>query len=224
MKKWSLIGKGKQSGLYIIDNFLTPQECAMLRQHVKKAGIASAGFKYRKGDKRIQKKVLYATLDYDANKTALKLSRKASQLTGFPADHGEPLKIVCYPPGGAINYHNDYMTDRKNPTNGRIAQILFYLNDVENGGETCFPNLGLKIIPKLGRAVLWYGSKECLPLKMEKNHKAFQRLIKKIPMLYTALFLSPRKKLNTLLLCRFTVKNGWIRQRLSFHAEATTTS
>jgi hypothetical protein len=30
-----------------------------------------------------------------------------------------------------------------------------YLNDVEEGGETEFPRLGLRVRPKTGRAVLW---------------------------------------------------------------------
>jgi len=32
---------------------------------------------------------------------------------------------------------------------------MIYLNDPEGGGETEFPDLGLKVTPKLGRAVVW---------------------------------------------------------------------
>ena len=37
----------------------------------------------------------------------------------------------------------------------RILTFFLYLSDVEEGGETSFPNLGLSIKPKKGRALLW---------------------------------------------------------------------
>ena len=50
-----------------------------------------------------------------------------------------------------------------------MATVLYYLNDVEEGGETCFPRAGnryfdydyslcqgLRMTPKKGRAVLFY--------------------------------------------------------------------
>lgn len=33
--------------------------------------------------------------------------------------------------------------------------LFIYLSDVDEGGETDFPRLGLKVAPKKGRAVLW---------------------------------------------------------------------
>ncbi|MGZ5781611.1 MAG: prolyl hydroxylase family protein, partial [Burkholderiaceae bacterium] len=35
----------------------------------------------------------------------------------------------------------------------RVATLILYLNDVEEGGETEFPEIGLKIIPKAGNAL-----------------------------------------------------------------------
>ncbi len=37
----------------------------------------------------------------------------------------------------------------------RILTFFLYLSDVEEGGETSFPQLGISIKPKKGRAVLW---------------------------------------------------------------------
>jgi prolyl 4-hydroxylase len=37
----------------------------------------------------------------------------------------------------------------------RILTFYLYLNDVEEGGETDFPRLGLRVRPRRGRAVLW---------------------------------------------------------------------
>lgn len=42
------------------------------------------------------------------------------------------------------------------PQNGlRLATLLFYLNDVEDGGETWFPLQDLKVKPARGRAVMF---------------------------------------------------------------------
>lgn len=37
----------------------------------------------------------------------------------------------------------------------RILTFFLYLSDVEEGGETHFPRLGLKVKPRRGSAVLW---------------------------------------------------------------------
>jgi prolyl 4-hydroxylase len=37
----------------------------------------------------------------------------------------------------------------------RIYTLFLYLSDVEEGGETEFPSLGLRVTPRKGAAVLW---------------------------------------------------------------------
>jgi len=37
----------------------------------------------------------------------------------------------------------------------RILTFFLYLSDVEEGGGTRFPRIGLEVMPKTGRAVLW---------------------------------------------------------------------
>ncbi len=41
------------------------------------------------------------------------------------------------------------------PCGPRILTFFLYLSDVAEGGGTHFPDLGLTILPKRGRAVLW---------------------------------------------------------------------
>jgi hypothetical protein len=55
---------------------------------------------------------------------------------------------------GRYIYHNDFSVDFKNKKN-RIITYLWYLNDVEEGGETDFPDINIKVKPETGKLVLF---------------------------------------------------------------------
>ena len=58
---------------------------------------------------------------------------------------------------GRYVYHHDFSVDIKNKKN-RVITYLWYLNDVEEGGETDFPDLNLMIKPETGKLVLFPAS------------------------------------------------------------------
>ena len=58
---------------------------------------------------------------------------------------------------GRYVYHNDFSVDIKNKKN-RVITYLWYLNDLEEGGETDFPDLNLMIKPETGKLVLFPAS------------------------------------------------------------------
>ena len=74
----------------------------------------------------------------------------------------EELQVVNYGIGGHYEPHYDFARKReKNAfsslgTGNRIATWLNYMSDVEAGGATVFPLLGVTIWPKKGSAVFWY--------------------------------------------------------------------
>lgn len=52
--------------------------------------------------------------------------------------------------------HHDYIDHHiERPCGVRILTAFLYLNDVEEGGETHFPDLDLTVAPKQGRVLLW---------------------------------------------------------------------
>lgn len=77
---------------------------------------------------------------------------RLSRLAGLPAEHAEPLVVLRYGPGQEYKPHRDYFTDAKNKAQ-RIVTVFVYLNDVEAGGDTAFPVLGMSVQPERGKAV-----------------------------------------------------------------------
>lgn len=89
-----------------------------------------------------------------------KIEARISELVGVPVDHGEPIQILHYTPGAEYKPHFDFFdpnfegNDKVLAMGGqRIATIVMYLNDVQAGGSTVFPDIGLDVLPRKGNAV-----------------------------------------------------------------------
>jgi len=90
------------------------------------------------------------------------IERRIAELTGHPVEHGEPLQILHYLPGAEYKPHYDWF-DPAQPGNRavlahggqRVATVVMYLNHVEAGGSTVFPQVGLDILPCKGNAVFF---------------------------------------------------------------------
>jgi len=77
-------------------------------------------------------------------------------LTQIPPENSESLQMLRYEPGQFYAVHHDYIENDWNRAVGsRILTVFLYLNDVEEGGATNFPELELAVQPKRGRALLW---------------------------------------------------------------------
>ena len=94
------------------------------------------------------------------NELVRRIETRLSELVGFPVDHGEPLQILNYLVGGEYRPHWDYFDpaqpgNEKVLENGgqRVATLIMYLNDVEAGGSTVIPDIGLDVLPRKGNAV-----------------------------------------------------------------------
>ena len=88
------------------------------------------------------------------------LDRRIAEVMHWPAENGEGIQILHYRPGGEYKAHFDYFpydvagSQRHLATGGqRVSTLVMYLNDVEQGGETTFPDIGVSVVPKKGSAV-----------------------------------------------------------------------
>ncbi|HVF34024.1 MAG TPA: 2OG-Fe(II) oxygenase [Candidatus Saccharimonadia bacterium] len=79
---------------------------------------------------------------------------------GLPLVQAEPLVLLRYLPSEEYKPHRDYLppsapgnTRRPEDPGQRVHTVFSYLADVEDGGETEFPLLGVRVAPKRGRVV-----------------------------------------------------------------------
>jgi prolyl 4-hydroxylase len=94
------------------------------------------------------------------NELIRRIEARIAELVEIPVERGEPLQILHYQPGGEYKPHFDYF-DPAQPGNEavlkhggqRVATLVLYLNDVEAGGSTVFPEVGLDVLPRRGHAV-----------------------------------------------------------------------
>jgi len=90
------------------------------------------------------------------------LEQRLAVLSGLPEPNGEGLQILYYQVGGEYRPHFDYF-DPATPGcaaqlergGQRLLTIILYLNAVDSGGGTIFPELGLEFLPQKGAALMF---------------------------------------------------------------------
>ncbi|XP_051721185.1 prolyl 4-hydroxylase subunit alpha-1 [Ctenopharyngodon idella] len=81
-----------------------------------------------------------------------RVSQRIADATGLSMETAEPLLVQNYGIGGTFEPHHDPLET----VNDRIATFLIYMSNVEIGGATVFPEVGVAVQPKKGSAVFWY--------------------------------------------------------------------
>ncbi|CAH1970360.1 unnamed protein product [Acanthoscelides obtectus] len=103
-----------------------------------------------------------AWLEEDEHEHVAAVNKRVEDMTGLAVATAEQLQVVNYGIGGHYEPHFDF--SRKDEVNSfkslgtgnRIATVLFYMSDVEQGGATVFPVIGTALWPKKGTAAFWY--------------------------------------------------------------------
>jgi len=113
------------------------------------------------------------------DKILSKIYKKVCYLTGCNKNQIEGLMVVKYDKGQEYYNHHDYFKpeDIELMKDGgqRIATFFCYLNSLnENeGGETEFPEIGVKVKPSKGTAIFWWdvnNKGEVLPKTLHRGN------------------------------------------------------
>ncbi|KAL8160750.1 hypothetical protein V2J09_002287 [Rumex salicifolius] len=167
---------------FVYHNFLSKEECEYLIELAKPHMLKSEVIDNDSG-KGIDSRVRTSSgtfLPRERDKIVSDIEKRIADWTFIPVDHGEGLQVLHYEAGQKYEPHYDYFMDEFSTVNGgqRIATVLMYLSDVEQGGETVFPDIkvnqsdvpdwnklskcgkgGMSIRPKMGDALLFWSMK-----------------------------------------------------------------
>lgn len=150
--------------MYIIDNFLTEDECNQFIKVIDQNNQRSTVVKEGGGGVDVGR-TSYSSF-FDPNNHLVKMldARMFRYLPEYvPFEHGETPQGQKYNPGQFFNDHHDYFQPDEVARGGsgvpdtgqRNWTFMINLNTVDEGGETDFAKLNVKVKPKRGQAVIW---------------------------------------------------------------------
>ncbi|KAK1423539.1 hypothetical protein QVD17_18843 [Tagetes erecta] len=177
----------------IYHNFLSQHECEHLinlaKPHMEKSTVVDEETGKSKDSRVRTSSGTFLARGFD--ETVRTIEKRLSDLTFLPVENGEGLQVLHYEVGQRYEPHFDYFLDPFNTKNGgqRMATVLMYLSDVEEGGETVFPSAkgnvsavpwwnelsecgkeGLSVKPKMGDALLFWSMKPDASLDSSSLH------------------------------------------------------
>ncbi|KAG8460122.1 hypothetical protein KFE25_014267 [Diacronema lutheri] len=105
------------------------------------------------------------------NESAVReLRERVADATGVPDANHEYPQLLRYTQSQYYKEHSDYIpAHRDMPCGPRVYTFFVYMSDVEEGGNTSFPQLGLSVEPKKGRAVLWPSVLDAAPRDIDER-------------------------------------------------------
>ncbi|WMD22503.1 2OG-Fe(II) oxygenase [Achromobacter seleniivolatilans] len=149
--------------IIVFGNVLSDEECDSLIELSKQKVIRSLVVGADTGNPTLHYSRTSESCSYQRGATSLHtaIEERISQLVNIPVENGEGLQVLNYRSGQEYKAHYDYFTSPKSielhcKTAGqRTGTFIIYLSDVEAGGQTTFPKLGISVAPKKGNGLFF---------------------------------------------------------------------
>lgn len=149
--------------IYEYKNFLSPAQCKVLMEmadlKVRRSCVSNPKDEAITSEYRTS---WTADLNWAEHDFINLIDHKIAGTLGLDLFLGELLQIQRYSPGEYYKEHCDYFhwyTKEHDVYTEWMGQrtwtFMVYLNDVEEGGETYFKHLNLKVKPEQGKAIFW---------------------------------------------------------------------
>lgn len=149
--------------IYTVDDFVTPEECGSLMglidSRLRPSTVSDESDSCLVSDYRTSQT---SDLHYFDDPLYLSLDRRIADTVGLQGFLGEIMQAQKYEPGQYYKEHWDFFMPTTKEykiycewMGQRTWTAMVYLNDVEEGGETYFKHLKLRIKPKKGTLVAW---------------------------------------------------------------------
>lgn len=160
-KSANIIFQSSSPEIVLFSNFLTNEECDLLILNSENRLSEATVVDTVNGGTIVHpaRTSNNAYFQVAENPLIASIEERIAALINIPIRNGEGLQVLNYPVGREYKSHFDFFssnaTSHLQMGGQRIATFIMYLNDVEEGGETTFPDLKLKIAPKKGNALFF---------------------------------------------------------------------
>ena len=149
----------EQAEIFAVSGFLSDAECAHLRTMIDAVAEPSRVFDE---PNQSQYRTSYSG-DVDSTDSFVRMiERRLSDLLGIDLAWGEAVQGQRYHPGQEFKEHCDwfdaaasYWSIEVERGGQRSWTAMAYLSDVEEGGETVFPRIGVQVPPQQGALLIW---------------------------------------------------------------------
>lgn len=147
-----------------IDGFLTASECEFLCEELdfafwRPSRVVNRNFAdelvYFHSPQRTSLSTDQSWFSADLAAAVGDIERRACDLLGIDAMTLEPWQAVRYRHRGRFRLHHDAGLFAGDPEGERVITLLLYLQTPAEGGDTVFPDLGIRIPAVAGRLVTW---------------------------------------------------------------------
>ena len=138
--------------LWEIPNFATPEECDQIIEEAHRKGFQVSEVDDPKNAVTQSRTSTTAFLTSDEAPVTQKVGLRAKEIVG-PYEL-EGLQVQKYEKNQKYNPHYDTF-DGKDGKDQRNYTAMLYLNDINEGGNTLFTKLNLRLVPKRGSLILW---------------------------------------------------------------------
>lgn len=144
--------------LRTLDNFLTAEECNKVITRIKPKLRPSEVSDFEvNSDVRTSKTCDLGRLD---DPFIEDIDNRICKLLGINSAYSEPIQGQYYEVGQEFKAHTDFFDPHEYDTHcltsgQRTYTVMVYLNDVEQGGETCFKRVGAAFKAEVGKVVIW---------------------------------------------------------------------
>lgn len=144
---------------FVLDDFLNTSECEVLIDLIR-SGLRPSTITGSEAPDTDYRSSSTCDLGLITHDLITDVDRRICSMVGIPAEYSETMQGQHYDVGQEFKAHTDFFEENELEKFGgeggqRSYTFMIYLNDVEEGGETSFPNINQVISPKRGRAVIW---------------------------------------------------------------------
>lgn len=150
--------------LVVFGNLLSDSECEALMEAARPRLSRSLTVNTKTGGEernrdRTSQGMFFARGE---NPVVQRVEARIARLLDWPVHKGEGLQVLRYRQGAQYKPHYDYFDPAEPGTPAilqrggqRVATLIMYLNEPEQGGATVFPDISLQVKPRRGTAVFF---------------------------------------------------------------------